>query len=208
VAKDFSEYRVVREDFAFDAARTAVLVVDMLNDFCEPGGVMELPPGRDLYPALQRLLATARARGVPVVWVCDEHPSELDREFAKRIPHCLAGTWGAQVVDALDVEPGDWRIPKRRFSGFFQTDLDLRLRELGVEHVVVTGVVTNICVRSTVHDAFFRGYDVIVPRDCVAATAPREQDSTLWDIETHFGTVCALEDVLAVVAAEAQPAGA
>ena len=55
--------------------------------------------------------------------------------------------------------------------------------------VVVTGVVTNICVRSTCHDAFFRGYQVVVPRDCVRATGPREQESSLWDIETHFGAV-------------------
>ena len=70
------------------------------------------------------------------------------------------------------------------------------MRELGIKTVIVTGVVTNICVRSTCHDAFFLGYQVIVPKDCVRATGSREQESTLWDIETHFGTVTTSDQVI------------
>jgi ureidoacrylate peracid hydrolase len=62
--------------------------------------------------------------------------------------------------------------------------------------VIVTGVVTNICVRSTVHDAYFLGYDVIIPVECVAATSPEAQETTLYDIETHYGTVSSLDEVL------------
>jgi ureidoacrylate peracid hydrolase len=192
---DFAERRH-HQPLELDAGRTAVLVVDMLNDFLEDGGAMVLPEGRALYAPLRDLVDASRRRGVPVLWVCDEHPSERDLEFDKRAVHCLRGTWGAEVVAALDPREDEFRIAKRRYSGFFGTDLDLRLRELGVRHVVVTGVVTNICVRSTVHDAFFHGYDVAVPRDCVAATSAREQESTLYDIETHFGTVGSLEQVL------------
>jgi ureidoacrylate peracid hydrolase len=183
----------------FDPARSAVLVVDMLNDFLEPTGAMPLPEGDRLYEPIRRLLASARARGSAVIWVCDTHPPG-DREFDKRTAHCLAGTWGAQIVEALQPRDDEYRVPKRRYSGFYETDLDLRLRELGVAHVILAGVVTNICVRSTAHDAFFRGYDVIVVEECVAATGPREQASTLYDIETHFGTVSGLEAVLAVFA--------
>jgi len=193
---DFSERRV-QHSIGFDPGRSAVLVVDMLNDFLEPTGAMPLPEGKRLYEPIRRLLATARAHGSAVIWVCDTHPPD-DREFEKRSVHCLAGTWGAQVVAALQPPDDDYRISKRRYSGFYETDLDLRLRELGVAHVVLTGVVTNICVRSTAHDAFFRGYDVIVVEDCVAATSEREQESSLYDIDTHFGTVSRLEDVLAV----------
>jgi ureidoacrylate peracid hydrolase len=67
--------------------------------------------------------------------------------------------------------------------------LDLTLKDLCIDTVIVMGVVTNICVRSTIHDAFFRGYKVLVPRDCVMATGEREQESSLYDIETHFGDV-------------------
>ena len=95
-------------------------------------------------------------------------------------------------------QPGDHTVLKRRYSGFFQTDLDLTLKDLEVDTVVVMGVVTNICVRSTVHDAFFLGYQVVVAHDCVAATGPREQESSLYDIGTHFGVVT---DSAALVAA-------
>lgn len=193
---DFSERRVQRS-MGFDPGRSAVLVVDMLNDFLEPTGTMPLPEGRRLYEPIRRLLAAARAHGSTVIWICDTHPPG-DREFDKRSVHCLTGTWGAQIVEALEPADEEYRVPKRRYSGFYETDLDLRLRELGVAHVILTGVVTNICVRSTVHDAFFRGYDVIVVRDCVAATGEREQESSLYDIETHFGTVSGLDEVLTV----------
>jgi ureidoacrylate peracid hydrolase len=193
---EFSERRV-QHAMGFDPGRTAVLVVDMLNDFLEPNGAMPLPEGQRLYDPIRRLLAAARAHGSPVIWLCDTHPAG-DREFDKRTAHCLTGTWGAQIVDALEPAEDEYRVPKRRYSGFFETDLDLRLRELGIAHVILTGVVTNICVRSTAHDAFFRGYDVIVVRDCVAATGEREQQSSLYDIETHFGAVPRLDEVLIV----------
>jgi ureidoacrylate peracid hydrolase len=201
MGQDFAEKRFERQ-FDFEPSAAAVLVVDMLNDFLEDGGAMVLPAGRALYGPLGSLLDASRRAGVPVIWVCDEHP-RVDREFEKRVPHCIEGTWGARVVDALAPAEGEYRVRKRRYSGFFETDLDLRLRELRVEHLIVTGVVTNICVRSTVNDAFFRGYDVLVPRDGVAATGQREQEASLYDIDTHYGTVCALADVLARLAPSA-----
>jgi ureidoacrylate peracid hydrolase len=202
MAESFSEKRVA-DTLEFDPRRTAVLVVDMLNEFLEEGGVMVLPEGRNLYDPLARLIQAARRAGVPVIWASDEHP-EQDKEFEKRIPHCIEGTWGAQVVDALKPDESDYRVRKRRYSGFYETDLDLRLRELGIETVITTGIVTNICVRSTVHDAFFRGYKVIVPVECVAATSEREQQSSLYDIDTHFGVVAGLEEVRRVL--EGRPA--
>jgi ureidoacrylate peracid hydrolase len=193
---DFSERRV-RRSMSFEPTRTAVLVVDMLNDFLEPSGAMPLPGGDSLYEPIRRLLAAARAHRSSIIWVCDTHPAH-DLEFEKRSVHCLTGTWGAQIAESLEPRDDEYRVYKRRYSGFYETDLDLRLRELGIAHVIMTGVVTNICVRSTAHDAFFRGYDVIVVEDCVAATGPREQESSLYDIETHFGTVSTLDEVLAV----------
>jgi ureidoacrylate peracid hydrolase len=202
LTKEFAEHRVLREGLELDPSRTAVLVVDMLNDFLEPGGLMELASGRVTYEPHQRLLAAAREAGVHVIWVNDRHPEKHDKTFEKRGLHCIEGTWGARVVDALDPRPDEYEVVKRRYSGFFETDLDLRLRELDVKHVIVTGVVTNICVRSTVHDAFFRGYDAIVPRETCAGSAEREHESSLWDIDTHYGTVCDLDEVLGVLEAD------
>jgi ureidoacrylate peracid hydrolase len=119
-----------------------------------------------------------------------------DREWLKRAPHCIEGTWGTDIIDDLGARDDEIHVIKRRYSSFFQTDLDMTLKDMLVDQIVVFGVVTNICVRSTVHDAFFNGYEVVVPADCCAATGPREQESTLYDISTHFGVVSDAESVV------------
>ena len=179
---------------------TAVLVVDMLRDFCIPGGAMVLPGYEALIGPQNAVIRALRSAGGTVIYIIDAHRPQLrrDREFLKRSPHCIEGTPGVQVVPELDKAAGDIEVIKRRFSGFFNTDLDVTLKDMLIDTVIVMGVVTNICVRSTVHDAFFHGYQVIVPQDCCAATGPREQISSLYDISTHFGTV---SDSAAVVAA-------
>ncbi len=182
----------------FDPVTTAVLVVDMLKDFFKDGGAMILEGGDALYAPHQQLLAAARAAGMPVLWLNQSLPPD-DSLFEMRTVHCLAGSWGAEVVDELPVEADDIVIAKRRYSGFFQTALDLTLRERGIKTVIVTGVVTNICVRSTVHDAFFLRYKVLVPEDLVMATSPQAQEVTLYDIDTHYGDVTNLEEVLTVL---------
>ncbi len=174
-----------------DPQRTAILVVDMVNDFCKPGGAMVLPGYETLWPQQRRPIDAGRAAGVPVIWIHDSHRRNMrrDREFLKRSRHCVEGSWGVEIIDELGARIDDIHVVKHRYSAFFQTDLDLVLKDMGIDQLVVFGVVTNICVRSTVHDAFFNGYEVVVPRDCCAATGPREQESSLYDIATHFGVV-------------------
>ncbi len=181
---------------AFKPATTAIIVVDMLNDFFKAGGVMVLSGGEVLYEPIRRLTSRARAAGSPIFWA-NQWLEPDDSLFQIRTPHCLKGTWGAEIVSELPVAMHDIIVPKRRYSGFFQTSLDLSLRERKVETVIVTGVVTNICVRSTVNDAFFLGYRVIVPEECVMATSPQAQEAHLYDIDTHYGDVTTLEAVLA-----------
>ena len=184
--------------FTINKESTAILVVDMLNDFLKPGGKMVLDIGKAIIEPSSRLLERARNNRISIVYVNDSHRPGLrqDREFRKRAEHCIEGTWGSEVIRELKPREGDFVVKKRRFSGFYETDLDLTLKDLEIDTVVIIGVVTNICVRSTVHDAFFRGYKVIIPRDCVMATGEREQESSLYDIETHFGEVTTLERVM------------
>lgn len=184
-----------------DPTSTGIVVVDMLNEFCKPGGAMVLPGYERLVPPQKKVIEAGRQAGGPILFVIDTHRPNVrqDREFLKRTPHCLEGTWGARVIEDLDPRPDDVYIVKRRYSAFFNTDLDLTLRDLQVSTLVIFGVVTNICVRSTVHDAFYLGYQVVVPEDCVAATGPREQESSLYDIATHFGIVADSEQVVAAL---------
>src|SRR4030095_12573281 len=191
----FSEQRLPAPPLALDPHRTAVIVVDMVNEFFEPGGKMVLAGGTALYAPVHALLDAAPQPPLPVFYT-NQWLRPDDTLFKKRIPHCLMDTWGAQLVNALHRAPADIVVPKRRYSAFFGTDLDLLLRECTIATVIVTGVVTNICVRSTVHDAFFLGYEVVVPVECVAATTPQAQATSLFDLHNHYGMVVHLDQVL------------
>ena len=179
------------QNVTLDPNRTAVLVIDMLNDFCLPGGKMALPGYERLVPPQRTVIESARSLDVPIFWIIQCHDARLrrDRELLKRDTHCLIGSWGEQIIDDLQPRDGDFRVRKHRYSAFFRTPLDVLLKDMRCDQLVVFGIVTNICVRSTVHDAFFEGYEVVVPEDCCAATGPREQESSLYDIATHFGVV-------------------
>jgi len=192
-AMSFDVFSACRHSEAvrLDASRAAVIVVDMVNDFCKPGGAMVLPGYEALVAPQLAVIEAARKAGAPVIWVHDSHRRNMrrDREWLKRTPHCVEGSWGTEIIEDLGARPDEIHVFKHRYSAFFGTDLDMTLKDMMVDQLVVMGVVTNICVRSTVHDAFFQGYEIVVPRDCVAATGPREQESSLYDIATHFGVV-------------------
>lgn len=187
------------EQTVLDKARTGIIVVDMINEFCKPGGAMVLPGYEKLVPYQLAVIEAAREVGAPVFWVHDVHRANMrrDREWVKRTPHCVEGSWGTEIIEDLGARADEIHIIKRRYSAFFQTDLDMTLKDMQINQIVVFGVVTNICVRSTVHDAFFNGYEVVVPQDCCAATGAREQESSLYDIATHFGVVSNAADVVA-----------
>lgn len=147
----------------------ALLVIDMLNDFVLAGAPLEVPATRAILPALQARLAEARARGVPVIYVCDAHRPD-DPEFARMgwPPHAVKGTPGAAVVGELAPRETDPVVEKTAYSGFHHTGLEGILQTLGVDTLVLTGCVTNICILYTAYDAVLRGYAVTVPAPCVA----------------------------------------
>lgn len=167
----------------------ALLVIDMLNDFVREGGALDVgEAGRQIIPVIAARIKEARSEGWPVIYVCDQHLPD-DREFQMFPKHCLAGTEGAQVCAGLAPAVGDLVVPKRRYSGFYGTDLDLSLRELGVQELVLTGVCTNICVLYTAADARMRNYDVRVVRDGVASFSREAHAFALAEMEKTLGVV-------------------
>jgi ureidoacrylate peracid hydrolase len=190
------------QEVHLDIKRAAIVVVDMINEFCKPGGKMVLPGYEALVGPQKAIIDAARMVGVPVVWVHDAHRPGMrrEREWEKRTPHSLENTWATEIIEDLGARTDEIHVTKRRYSAFFQTDLDLTLKDMQVDQLVVFGVVTNICVRSTVHDAFFNGYEVVVPADACAATGLREQESSLYDIATHFGVVSESARLVAALA--------
>lgn len=182
-----------------DPARTAVLVIDMQRDFLDPGAPVATPGGLGLIPRINRLAARARARGVPVVFTQEMHrpdKSDFGIELEFEPPHCLEGTPGMDLADALEVEPGDYRIlGKRRYDAFLGTDLETLLRSRRVENLVVTGVCTDICVTSTVQHARNLDFRCYVLRDCVAGTTLERHEAALLCLGHVFGYVVTLEEV-------------
>ncbi len=158
----------------FDKAKTAVLVIDVL------GGAEGATPGlEDMASNSVAIVKAARAAGVPVVFTCDAHLPGIDRELALWGDHGIAGSESAKPLAAFEVSPADYVLPKRRYDGFFQTDLDLTLRELGVDTLIAVGCDTNICVLQTLAGAYFRGYKTIVPADATATFLVGTQEAGL-----------------------------
>jgi len=172
----------------------AILVVDMLNDFVT--GALGCDRARAIVPATARLLEAAREKGVPVIYCNDRHLPGIDRELIIWGDHAIAGTPGADVIPELAPQEKDFVVPKRRYSGFFQTDLDILLKELGVKTVIMTGLHAHMCVRHTSADAFCLGYDVVAAKECMDSFTEEDYQNGLAYLKTCYGADAVSNDEL------------
>lgn len=156
-------------------AKGALLIIDMLNDFVLEGAPLEVPTTKDVIPHIKREIYKAHDAGDPVIYVCDAHDPN-DKEFNIWPHHCVKGSPGAEVVQELSPQERDFVIEKKTYSGFYKTDLEKTLRDLGVTALTITGCVTNICILYTASDAVLRGFSVTVPEDCAAGLDPADHD--------------------------------
>lgn len=166
--------------------RGAVIVIDMLNDFIRPDGLLYVPGSERLIEPIARRLEEARAAGDAVIHTCNHHLPD-DEEFKIFGRHGVLGSVGSEVISELALQPGDRLVPKRRYSAFFCTELLLSLRELRVEEVEITGVVTNICVYFTAADARNLAYPVTVHGSRVAGLDQRTHEFALEQMVSVLG---------------------
>lgn len=186
-----------------DAASTALLVVDILVTDASDSLYNPDPQEEALVSKAVQVTRAARSAGLPVLFLCDQHIPSVDRELELWGDHGVKGK--AHPHPALEPGSGtrDFVIPKRRYSGFFQTDLDLTLRELGVKTVIAVGEDTNICVLHTLADAWNLGYDSIVVSDATRTFLVGTQEGALEHMQRCFGTKVATTDqVLAALGTE------
>jgi nicotinamidase-related amidase len=159
----------------------AIIIIDMLNDFVT--GDLKSESGHRIVPKLKKLVGAARKKGVAVIYSNDAHLPEDPEVVYKWGKHAIKGTKGAEVIPELEPSKKDYVVEKRTYSGFYETGLDSLLRSLyhgeGVKTVVLGGLHTNICVRHTAADAFFRGYKIIVAKDGVAAFTKKDHEEGL-----------------------------
>lgn len=170
----------------------ALLIIDMLNDFVQPGAPLEIPRTREIIKAIQAQAAKARTENRPVIYICDSHTPD-DPEFSRMgwPAHAVRGTSGAQVISELAPEEMDPVIEKDSYSGFHETALDGLLQSLKIDRLTLTGCVTNICVLYTAYEAVTRGYEVSVLADCVASLTEEDGDFALKQMTEVLGVkVC------------------
>ncbi len=226
------ELSAAPQDLVFDSQRAAVIVIDMINDFCHPDGWItsmgvDIAPARALATPINVATGAARAAGMPVIFVnWGVRPDRLNLSPGTQHPFNphgtgpgLAGTrtvgdrsyqvlasdsWGGELLADLDRGADDILIDKHRISGFWDTPLDAILRNLDVTTLFFTGVNTDHCVLGTLMDANFHGYDTILLEDCTGTTSPDFcYQAALHNVRFCFGFTATAADFAAGVAASA-----
>ena len=202
------------QNLRLDLNQTALVIVDMQNDFCSPGGWLDhigvdFAPARGPIEPLNRLLPQLRREQVPIIWVnWGNRPDFLNISpglfhvydpdgasvgLGQRVPASGSrvlekGQWGAAIVDELDVDQNDIRVDKYRMSGFWDTPLNSILTQLGTRTLLFAGVNADQCVLHTLADANFLGYDCVLLSDCSATSSPAFcWDATIFNVRTIFG---------------------
>jgi ureidoacrylate peracid hydrolase len=219
------------EAISLDLDRTALVVVDMQNAFASPGGMLDLAGidvsgARDAVANARLVCGAARSAGMAVMYLTIGWPADgstaggLDspnpkKELALRLMRerpelrgrlLTFGTWDFQIVDELSPEPADIVIVKSRYSGFHGTNLDSVLRGLGVRNLLVAGIASNVCVESTIRDAYFHEYWPVMIEDATMPAGSAEiQRATIYNVKTFFGWVANAEDVATALRAAGKP---
>ncbi|MDF2957978.1 MAG: Nicotinamidase-related amidase [Candidatus Alkanophagales archaeon MCA70_species_1] len=191
-----TDTKIEVEEVTIKPVETAIIIVDMQKDFCYENGALYVgDAAKNAIKSVKSLLQRTSVSQEHWVFTQDWHRDD-DPEFKIWPKHCVAGTDGAEIVDELGVPEKSYVVKKRRYSAFFGTDLDLYLRERDIVTLIVTGVVTNICVLHTAADAVMHGYAVVVPEDCVAATSDYEQEYGLRHMKSVLNAKITKSDLI------------
>jgi nicotinamidase-related amidase len=177
VKAEIPEY-AVQDEVYVDPARTALVVIDMQNDFVKQGGSLLVPEAEATVPAIKGLLDLARAARMRVVYSQDTH-RQGDPEWEIWPEHCREGSWGWEIVAELVPGANDTVLRKFHYDAFYTTPLDHLLRRWGVDTLVLCGTVANISVQYTAASAALRRYSVVIPRDAISALEPFDLEASL-----------------------------
>jgi ureidoacrylate peracid hydrolase len=201
------------EELRIDPEKTALLIIDMQNDFLDPAGYFghlglavenlrrAVEPTRQLRAALPsgvKVIYTVQvyeSDGSDDLWSMHQLKPAGLRRSGSDIP-AVRGSWGAQIVPALEPAERDLVVVKRRFDAFYQTDLELLLRCWGVKTVIVSGVVADVCVETSLRSAYVRDFDVVFARDCVGGWKEEHLLHTMDAVERSFGVCMGNAEIL------------
>lgn len=190
----------VEDKLSLSADKTAVIVVDMQNDFVKPGGSLLVDAAKETVVNIRNLLSKARKAGAHIAYTQDTHFAG-DREWEIWPEHCKRETWGWEIIEELQPLEHDLVCEKNRYDGFYGTWLEHYLSRIWkVEHVVIMGTVSNICVLHTAGSAGLRWFEVVVPADGISALTEFDQAATLRQITTLYaGKVVASAEAVSFI---------
>ena len=211
------------EPFNLDIDRTALIVVDMQNSFCKKGGMMDYwsklkeTMSERVIETDRKVIETCRSKGISIVYLRMTYGLDIDADLGPDSPvywkekglaaerrdpslkgrFLAAGSWDWDIIDELKPEPGDITVNKSRYSGFVRTELDDTLKKNNLKYLVFIGLFTNICVESTLRDAFFHDYFPLLVSDACGNNGPDYvQDATVWNVQSVFGWVTTADDLI------------
>ena len=210
------------EPLEIDLQRFAVIVIDMQNAFVSKGGMFDLM-GRDITQTqeiiepIRKITSAARAKRVKVIYVTHPYSSDLRESGGQNSPNwykesslrlyrehpeyrdklLIRGTWGAEIVDKLKPQEGDIGVEKPRYSAFFRTNLDIILKTHNIKYLAFVGTATNICVETSIRDAFNLDYFCILISDAVAPVSPQFiLEATTFSVKLCFGWIATTQDLM------------
>ncbi len=196
-------------DLSFQKEKSALLIIDMQNAFIHKEGSlskMGLDTSRTsiVIEPIKRLKAEFKKHNRPVIYIQHTHnPDGSDAGLvAKVFPpimnlgHCFDGTWDAEITEELKPEENDYIVKKSRYSAFYKTQLEDVLKELDVEILVIVGLATNVCVESTIRDAFYRDINVFVPREATASFTEEAEMGAIGNFNFAFARVVKMDDII------------
>lgn len=184
--------------------KRALVLVDVINGFLAPGGVNYYPIYDEILDKIKDVLALARKHKLMVVHARENHPPQhaFDYEFEKLPRHDITGSWDIEWAPGIEVLPGEYISEKRRFSAFFETGLNLLLKEAGIEQIIIVGVKTHVCIRATAQDAFGWGYRPMLVLEAVGSNYTHLHEASLEDIRRYMGTLVTLDELAALLEKE------
>jgi nicotinamidase-related amidase len=177
--------------------RRALILIDVINDFFHPEGVNYHSEYDEILDGIKRVLNLAREKNLMVIHVRENHfPQHIeDYEFEKLPVHCISDSSSIDWAPGIEVLEKEFIIEKRRYSAFFETGLNLLLKEAKIDQVIIVGVKTHVCIRATTQDAFGWGYRPILVKEAVGSNYHHLHEASLEDIQRYMGSVINFRDL-------------
>ena len=180
--------------------KCALIIIDMQNDFIAEGAPIECQGGREIIPNIKKLKVWGKANKVPIFYTQEIHRRQkvdFGLELVRNEPeHCLEGTVGVEIISELTPEDDEFVIEKRRYSGYYLTDLELLMNSFDRNVLIITGAATNVCVYATALDAIQRNVQPIVVSDAVAGTSVELHEAFLKNIDYVIGDVVPTKELI------------